>query len=104
MHTPLEKLWAPVAGSVVVLITVPQAVQVTVSEPSAPQVGSTREVEVLECGHSVGAGGVELLAGGVELPAVELLAGGVLEPPEGVLELAAVPVHLLGSFLHTGQS
>lgn len=93
----------------VVLITVPQAVQVTVSEPSAPQVGSTREVEVLECGHSVGAGGVELppeelLAGGVELPAVELLAGGVLEPPEGVLELAAVPVHLLGSFLHTGQS
>ena len=59
---------------------------------------------MLECGHSVGAGGVELLAGGVELPAVELLAGGALEPPEGVLELAVVPVHLLGSFLHTGQS
>ena len=68
VHTPLEKLWAPVAGSVVVLITVPQAVQVTVSEPAAPQVGSTRAVEVLLWGHWVGAGGVELLV-------LELLAG-----------------------------
>ena len=33
---------------------------------------------------------------GVELLAVELL-------PEGVLELAGVPLHWLGSALHTGQ-
>lgn len=70
VQTPLEKLWAPVAGSSVTLITVPQAVQVTVSEPAAPQVGSTRETLVLLWGHWVGAG-VET-DGVLELPPEEV--------------------------------